>query len=83
MSEGILLNAYLIYLCKAWHNAVSIQPKGGVTMCREPIIRYVTVRLDKPVDELLASDIPRGVDPYDVCALNPDGTPMMTRKKPS
>jgi len=52
-------------------------------MCRKPIIRYVTVRLDKPVDELLASDILRGLDPEDVCALNPDGTPMMTRKKPS
>ena len=43
-----------------------------------PIIRFTTSRT-KPLDELVAVDIPRGLDPDDVCALEPDGTPMLTR----
>jgi hypothetical protein len=43
-----------------------------------PVIRF-TISRDKPLDELVAADVPRGLDPDDVCALGSDGTLMLTR----
>lgn len=57
--------------------------KGKISpVDNEPlIIRWDLVRTDKPLDEITAADIPPGLDVDDVCALNPDGTLMLTRKK--
>lgn len=45
------------------------------------VIRWDLARTSKPLDEIIAADVPPGLDPDDVCALNPDGTLMLTRKK--
>jgi len=45
------------------------------------VIRWDLARTSKPLDEITAADVPPGLDPDDVCALNPDGTLMLTRKK--
>ena len=45
------------------------------------VIRWDLVRLDKPLDEITAADVPRGLDPDDVCALNSDGSLMLTQPK--
>lgn len=44
------------------------------------IIRWDLARTDKPLDEITAGDVPRGLDADDVCALNPDGSLMLTRR---
>ncbi len=45
------------------------------------VIRWDLLRGDKPLDEITAGDIPRGFDAEDVCALNSDGSLMLTRQK--
>ncbi len=45
------------------------------------VIRWDLVRTNKPLDEITAGDIPRGIDAEDVCALNSDGSLMLTRQK--
>lgn len=45
------------------------------------VIRWDLVRTNKPLDEITAADVPCGLSADDVCALNPDGTLMLTRKK--
>lgn len=43
------------------------------------IIRWDLARTNKPLDEITAGDVPPGLDADDVCALNPDGSLMLTR----
>lgn len=45
------------------------------------IIRWDLVRTDKPLDEITAADVPPGLDVDDMCALNPDGSLLLTRFK--
>lgn len=45
------------------------------------VIRWDLARTSKPLDEITAGDIPPGLDIDDVCALNSDGSLMLTRQK--
>ncbi|MDP2665694.1 MAG: hypothetical protein Q8P23_03635 [bacterium] len=58
--------------------------KGGGFAVQDPnlpslIIRWDLLRGNKPLDEITAGDVPCGLDADDVCALNPDGSLMLTR----
>ena len=60
-----------------------MQTKKVAQMTDEPglVFRWDLLRGNKPLDEITAGDVPPGLDADDVCALNPDGTLMLTRKK--